>query len=333
MDDRQRHAAELRQAGQFAEAASLWRTALRAAPDDWHLALELKADLAAGYHYPESDSVFRRAARSLPDEQFLAHYAPLWTFHGEDLPFLAQRARAVLARSPGHPDANRLLGSVLIQQRRWAAAERHFARAPASPETEANHALAKLYQRLTRCLPERGDYEIAVINLDSNPGRLRDIAAAFRSTKVPRRRIPGVQGSLLPMAAVHRLAPSDGPSMRGTLGCFLSHAAAWDAMLARGLAHCLIIEDDVVPQLPLPPGLGALGLPDGFDLCFVNDRMQPVWPASRIAASAAFQAVPLAESFATFPPENNAPGAGRLHPQCRRRPQAAWLGRAGRLRA
>ena len=53
----------------------------------------------------------------------------------------------------------------------------------------------------------------------------------------------------------------DAAAPRGTLGCFLSHAAAWEALLDGDAPHALIIEDDVIPLLDLPPSLDALPLP------------------------------------------------------------------------
>ena len=333
MDATRRAALEARGNERFAEAASLWRVLLRRAPDDWRAALELKADLASGYHYSESDPLFRRAARSMPDEAWLSHYAGLWTFHTADLSYLAARATALLAQRPGDSEVMLVLGNALLQQRRWAAAERHLARMPATPDIAAKRALAGLYRRLKRdldCATATVPYEVALLNLDGNAGRRRDIEREFRHSRAPLTRIPAVRGSLLSAPAVRRLAGEAAVTMRGTLGCFLSHVAAWEWMLARGLAHCLVIEDDVVPQLSLPSGLDALALPEGYDFCFVNDRMQPRWPAERVAASERFVAVPLAEAFASFPAEDNAPGAdGYLVSAAGARKLLAWVEEGG----
>ena len=148
----------------------------------------------------------------------------------------------------------------------------------------------------------------------------------FRHSKAKLFRVPGVEGRRLPAAAIRRLGDTASVTMRGTLGCFLSHVAAWETMLARGLPHCLIVEDDVVPMLPLPAGLGGLGLPTGYDVCFVNDRLQPRWQADRVAKASRWQAVPLAEGFATFAPDDNAPGAdGYLLSAAGARKLLAWV--------
>lgn len=301
-------ALDARAASRFGEAAQLWRGRLRAVPDDWRTALELKQDLASGYHYSESDPLFRRAARALPDEEWLRHYAALFTFHTADLRWLASHAAAMLERRPGDQLVHRVLGDVLLQGRRWRAAERHLLAAGDEPETATKLATARLYRQLGSRSDAGGPpYAVALINLDRNARRRQDIAREFRRSRAPMFRVPGVLGSALPEAAIARLGGD--PAMRGTLGCFLSHVAAWEAMLARGLPHCLVIEDDVVPLLPLPPGLGGLSLPPDYDICFVNDRLQPRWPAGHVALQPGFTTAPFADAFATFAPEDNAPGA------------------------
>ena len=251
MTEWRERALEARAAGRFGDAAALWRERLRAVPDDWRTALELKQDLASGYHYSESDTLFRRAARFFPDDEWVRHYAGLFTFHTADLRWLRARAAALLQRRPGDPDIHRVLGNVLFQQRRWAAAERHLRTAPPGTEDGRMLALARLYRRLGPAATcDAPAYAVALINLERNAGRRRDIAREFRGSRAPMFRVPGVLGSALPAPALERLGAD--PGLRGTAGCFLSHASAWETMLARGLAHCLVIEDDVVPLLTLP---------------------------------------------------------------------------------
>ena len=152
--------------------------------------------------------------------------------------------------------------------------------------------------------PPHGDaYGIAVVNLDRNTERYAETERQFGRGPVPLHRVPGIEGSRLPTSAVHRLQGD--PAMRGTLGCFLSHAAAWDSLAARGLRHLLVIEDDVIPLADLPVRLGPLGLPPGYDICFVNDRLEP-----RLDPDAATQPSVhrLADVLRGFPPEDNAPG-------------------------
>lgn len=309
-----RAALAARAAGRHVEAAEAWRALLRRFPENWQAALELKRDMAAGGRYAESDPLFRRAARFLPDEEWLAHYGGIYAFHGAELEALQARARQILARRPDDAAVHAVLGDLARQERDLAAAEAHYTHAVALSPDRADYdtglRVVRRY-RLLQCWmaeqPPGGDeYAIALVNLDRNGERRAEMARQLHASHVPVFRVPGVEGALLPLAAVRSLTGRRAEAgSRGTLGCFLGHVAAWEAMLARGLAHCLILEDDVIPLLPLPSRLGLLGLPAGWDLCFVNDRMAPL-----LAGEAdGFQTVSLAHAVRTFALDHNAPGA------------------------
>jgi GR25 family glycosyltransferase involved in LPS biosynthesis len=155
----------------------------------------------------------------------------------------------------------------------------------------------------------RSDYGVLLINLDENPDRLARAETAFQDTPVPMHRVPGIRGSYLPSVASLRLAGS-GKAPRGTLGTFLAHAAAWEAMLELKLAHGLIIEDDALPVINLPSRLSVLGVPDDFDLCFVNERMQhqnPVEPTE--IAEEILKVYSIFSVVESWPNDFNAPGA------------------------
>lgn len=301
-NDPDRHAAQsARERGAFDDAVSAWRALLRRCPADWQAALAFKRDLLALGRYAESDPVFQQARRHFPDDIWAEHMASLYAFPQAELPASTARA-AALAAASDDPGLHRLLGNMRLQARDYAAAAAAFDRDPASC---AAARAARRYERLARMVahaPASGiTPAIVIINLDRNPDRLADIDFQFQSCQPPRFRVPGVEGSRLPASAIVQLGAD--PAMRGTLGCFLSHAAAWEAMLARGLPHCLIIEDDVIPLLPLPAHWGVFGIPRGFDICFVNDRLAPR------AGRDGFEAVPLRDALHAFPPEDNAPGA------------------------
>ena len=300
-----------RAAGDHGRACTLWRAALAERPDDWRVALELKRDLKAGWHYPESDPAFRRAAASLPDDEWVAHYAALYAYHGEDLDVLDRRARAVLQRRPGDPVVLTILGDVAAQRRDWAGAA-IFSVDPFKLET------ARMYVRLALLLEpcpaggrgqgeggcrEGEHYSISFVNLDRNGEREAELRRQFAGSLPPLHRSAGVEGRRLSAAAVTRLGGD--PQMRGTLGCFLSHAGAWEAMLERGDDYCLIVEDDVIPLLDLPAGLDGLELPAAFDLVFVNDRIAPRLDP---AAAAGFTTRTLEAAMHAFPADDNAPG-------------------------
>jgi len=298
-----------RAAGDFTQAVSIWRAMLAERPDDWRVALELKRDLKAGWHYPESDPAFRRAAASLPDDEWVTHYSALYAYHGEDLEVLDRRARAVLAQRPGDLAVLTILGDVASQRRDWTGAAAAYDAAGLGFKRDT----AQMYLRLASLLEffpadrrgerEKGQYSISFVNLDRNPERKAELRRQFAGSAPPLHRSAGVEGRRLPAAAVQRLRGD--PQMRGTLGCFLSHAGAWEAMLHRDDANCLIVEDDVIPLLDLPAGLDALGLPERFDLVFVNDRIAPqLVPAE----TAGFTTRTLEAAMHAFPAEDNAPG-------------------------
>jgi len=322
MEVLQAQALRAREEGDTERAITAWRALLRHHPEDWRLALELKRDLKAGLHYPDSDPQFRRAARSLPDAEWLAHYPALYAFHGEDLEWLDGRARELLQARPTDPRLHAIRGDVAAQRRDWAGAEAGFSAALAAKPEQSEYAFkretARMYLRLKPTLDEpsaaggRGvggeaepsaDYPVLFLNLDRNPERAAELSRQFANSAPRLQRIPGVEGGRLTASAVRRLGAD--PAMRGTLGCFLSHAAAWEALVASADPFALIIEDDVIPLLDLPPSLSAVNLPPGFDLCFLNDRIAPRLDPATVSR---FTIRPLREAMAAFHPEDNAPG-------------------------
>jgi len=303
-----------RAAGDHGRAVLAWRAALAVRPDDWRLGLELKRDLKTGQHYPDSDASFRRAARSLPDAEWLAHYAALYAFHMDDLAWLEKRSAVLLRDRPDDAVLLTLRGDVARQRRDWALAAASFDAAQrcdlALPEIADKAQAARMYARLGPWLASHQEggpaYAVAVVNLDRNGERRAVIEALFGNGPVPLHRVPAVEGSRLPLAAVQRLLGEAGdPARVGTLGCFLSHAAAWDSMARLGLGHMLVVEDDVIPLLPLPATIAPLGLPPGYDLCFVNDRMEPRIDPDGVDI---FSLHALPDAMQGFPPDDNAPG-------------------------
>ena len=296
-------ALQARAEGRHLDAVDAWRAALAQAPEDWRLALELKHDLKAALHYPDSDAQFRRAARHLPDDAWLAHYGALYAFHGSDLVALDGRARFLLAERPQDAGLHALLGDIARQRRDWATAATAFAEAgrlAPSAAYAAQHAAALRYQSLE--LPQGAPYPILAINLDRNPERMDELRRQFAASAPPLQRIPGIEGARLATAAVQRLTGrADAP--RGTLGCFLSHAAAWQYVADRAIPQALIVEDDVIPLIDLP---ATIALPPGTDICFANDRIEP--PHATAQLTAQLTAVPLPQVMQAFPPDDNAPG-------------------------
>lgn len=300
-----------RAAGEHGRAIEAWRALLTQAPDDWTLALELKRDLKSALHYPDSDPQFRRAARRLPDTDWLAHYTALYAYHMDDLDTLDQRAAELLQRWPDNPTLHALRADVARQRSDWPAAAEGFAAAlrldPNNAEYAVKQCAALMYQRvgdwLTLQSPHGAAYGMAVVNLDRNAERWAWTQRLFGRGPVPLQRIPAIEGSRLPLPAVQLLRAN--PGMRGTLGCFLSHAAAWESLALQGLDNLLVVEDDVIPLLPLPARLGPLGLPADYDICFVNDRLEPRIDPDTVDAPSLRR---LADAMLGFLPEDNAPG-------------------------
>ena len=114
------------------------------------------------------------------------------------------------------------------------------------------------------------NYDVLLINLDTDTTRLQRMQTQLSDIEFTR--IPGVRGAHLPNHALRLLTRDMGHLQKGTVGCFLSHIAAWEAVVKSGRTT-LVLEDDAWLIAGLPPSLAELPLPRGFDLCFANERM------------------------------------------------------------
>jgi GR25 family glycosyltransferase involved in LPS biosynthesis len=163
-----------------------------------------------------------------------------------------------------------------------------------------------MYARLAAAPDARGapDYAVFVINLDRNAERLAAIKRACAGFPVPPLRLGAVEGHLLPRSAVLQLT-GDRDALRGTMGCFLSHAAAWERLLASDVDHALVLEDDASPLLAFPAQVGALPLPAGWDVVWVNERMQAPYDPESVAG---FSTVAAVDAVRGFPAWHDAVG-------------------------
>lgn len=114
---------------------------------------------------------------------------------------------------------------------------------------------------------------VFLINLDRNPERLETARAALAPVGIVPERVAAVDGRALPpgqlaqieaaaMAAIGRaLSP-------GEVGCFLSHLEAARRIVAAGLPHAIVLEDDARPGPELVADLAGLmaALPAAADL-------------------------------------------------------------------
>jgi glycosyl transferase family 25 len=299
-----------------------WRAVLDASPGDWAAALELARDTRAAGQYPDNDARFRRAARGLPDAAWLEHYGDLYAFHAGDLATIDARAAAMLERAPHEVRLRVIRADVARQRRDWAGAAQFFSQAGDAYRSQA--AKARLYGRLAgQAWPDAGaPLRAVVVNLDRNPERMEEMERQLAGSAVPWQRHSGVDGTRLPGAAVALLS-ADGAAPKGTLGCFLSHVAVWERLLASGDEALLVMEDDAMPLVDLPTRLGGLGLPDGWDVVWVNDRMEPTVDAD---AAAGFTVHPLVDVMRAMDPDNNACGTdGYLVSRAGAAKLLAWL--------
>ena len=112
-----------------------------------------------------------------------------------------------------------------------------------------------------------------IINLAHDTERIAKIRAALTAHDfVSEVRIDAVRGSRLPDVACQILTgKAESRQHKGTLGCSLSHAVAWEAIVHAGAECSLILEDDA--ELNGIEHLRDFRLPDNVDLVFCNQRM------------------------------------------------------------
>lgn len=87
-----------------------------------------------------------------------------------------------------------------------------------------------------------------LINLDRRPDRLAAMTARAGALGLALTRIAAVDAKTTPAAELDALfAPGGplGPLPVGDKACFLSHRRAWQAFVATGEAHAVVLEDDV----------------------------------------------------------------------------------------
>jgi Glycosyltransferase family 25 (LPS biosynthesis protein) len=113
-------------------------------------------------------------------------------------------------------------------------------------------------------------YVINMLHDTDRMDRIRSILSTFESVSVTR--IDAIRGSTLPDSACELLTGSSGmKDHKGTLGCSLSHALAWEAVARAKDPWGVVMEDDSYPQhLDI---LRNWEMPGQFDLIFCNSRM------------------------------------------------------------
>lgn len=323
ISEREQTGRALSAAGDFAASVPVWEHLTTIAADRWEFALGLAMDLRSRGDCAEADEVYRRAAARFPNAYWILIQWALAAYADKDLDRAEQRAWRLLGRCPdAEKDPLILLGDIAMLRRAHDEAAQFFERAARIGQADARLAArssrAGHYARIaasfeamplqSRTLHGAADYGVLVISLDHCAGPFERLCKEFRDSPVAPVRVPGVRGSYLPDAAVRALGVRSEAPPKGTLGCFLAHVAAWEAMVARGLDVCLILEDDAVPVIDLPCRFASLAIPGDFDICFVNDRLQPQPDAEAIEQMDRCTVFDPIEALATKPLDHCAPG-------------------------
>ena len=114
---------------------------------------------------------------------------------------------------------------------------------------------------------------VYAINLDANTERMGRLNKQVPTDLL--RRIPGIKGLYLPETISKTLTRGAGWKLKGSLGCFLSHIAAWEAIAQSSLPFGIVLEDDAFLIAGLPKSITSLGVAEKADLLFINERMAP----------------------------------------------------------
>jgi glycosyl transferase family 25 len=106
-------------------------------------------------------------------------------------------------------------------------------------------------------------WKICLINLARSTDRLAACASQLDSYSLPFDRIEAVNGDTLDVYTINELYNFGDSSYhkhmtRGELGCYLSHARAWQAIVDEQLDYAVILEDDILLQDDIQQGLEAI---------------------------------------------------------------------------
>lgn len=115
------------------------------------------------------------------------------------------------------------------------------------------------------------------INLDKDTDRRRLMEAQLSIAGIRAERIAAIDGRNLPAWAKPFFPPS---RLRpGEVGCYASHMLVWRTMLARGIPHAVVLEDDATfgPDISSTLATVTAALPDGWDFVhlFGEPRAHP----------------------------------------------------------
>ena len=137
-------------------------------------------------------------------------------------------------------------------------------------------------------LPRALSLPLVYINLDEDTQRRSSFEAACAAAGVQAERLTATRWSRLPADEQAQLySPSLNarryfrPMLPGEMGCYASHIAAWQRLLASSSAAMVVLEDDVKPQADFAAVVNAVAaLPAGWDMVKLIGRAQER-PATR----------------------------------------------------
>ena len=143
-----------------------------------------------------------------------------------------------------------------------------------------------------------------IINLESNSDRRSSMTNQFLCLKeFAPSIVVATLGRTLPDVVCRTLVQHvEWSQQKGTIGCFLSHVAAWEQIARSSAPFSVVLEDDVDVS-----GLGAVRnweLPKDADIVFINDQM-----SSSDVASETPIISPFAEALKRLNASQGGPGA------------------------
>lgn len=118
---------------------------------------------------------------------------------------------------------------------------------------------------------------VLILNLERDVGRRADILKQFKDMpNFEPRILAAVDGQTLPDSACLILTESESwLANKGTIGCFLSHARAWQEIAKMEEPFAVVLEDDAeIVDLNL---ITVAQIPADAEFIFLNERMSVNW--------------------------------------------------------
>ena len=261
------------------KALALWRNMVARFPDEAAYAEQFVFELLVTERWDEIDR-FERGAVRYSSEDLTLRFIDVALARG-DTGHCAALVSRYISQHGRKPAVLVRQYNMYLQQRDFVGAEQvalDLVQLLPGEARRASYLAARARQmsEATAAWPEKAppdrDYDVLVVNLDSDTARMGRVSRQLEGHKFSR--IPGVKGAYLPQQVLSAITNGKGQMQKGTVGCFLSHLVVWERVAASDRIT-LVLEDDAWIVGGLPPDLAALPLPKAFDILFVNERMIP----------------------------------------------------------